>query len=198
MARQLEQQKQGIKFLGLIDAPGPSKEIREKELQYTLEDELQGSEQWLSSMEIEENLAVPLLEKLSQLSDLSQVWPLIGDYFAENNIPPDKIKKIVPAYVARLIPNFDQMGIRELIGYQTVIRSVSTAVSLYIPAGKVDTRVHFFIPAERENHEEIQNWTDFCGSPIRDYEVTGNHVSMMHPPHVIQFAGKLKHILGSI
>jgi amino acid adenylation domain-containing protein len=198
MAWQIEQQKEEVKFLGLMDAPGPLKEIKEKELQHTLQDEMQGVEQWLSQLEIEENLTSTLKEELSHVSDLSQVWPLIVDYFAENNVPAEPLKKMVPAYIAQLIPNYQQMGVKELLNYQTIIRSISTAVTYYTPTSKINTQVHFFVPTERENHEEIQNWTHYCTMPILDHEVTGNHVSMMQEPNVVFFARQLENILSYI
>jgi amino acid adenylation domain-containing protein len=199
VARQLEQENNEVKFLGLIDTPGPLEEIRENNPQYTINMELDWVKNWLSNVEIEDNQRAAINEELSQLIDLNRVWPFIADYFAENHIPADILKKLVPPYIAGLIPNFEQMGVRELIGYQTLIHSFNIASNFYLPADKIASPVHFFMPTETDDpdQKEIHRWQEYCSTPIRIHEVPGNHISMMQEPDVVSFARQLDNLINA-
>jgi thioesterase domain-containing protein len=57
----------------------------------------------------------------------------------------------------------------------------------YIPAGKLNTRTHFF-EANRLKIPKKNLWSNYCSKPIAFYEVEGGHFSIFEIPEALEFA----------
>ncbi len=178
IARQLENRGEKMSFIGLIDAPGPQQDWSQEEPPFSLESELN----WLLKLLNEPRLT----KKIKQASTLTELWSIILNHLEDNHYSVKTIEQLIPADLFQNIPNYNLLGIRELIYSVNVMRTLTRARALYIPAKKIQTTVHYFnaslsAPAKEE-------WQDYCAAPIIYHEIPGDHFSIFKKPHVRQTA----------
>jgi amino acid adenylation domain-containing protein/FkbM family methyltransferase len=173
MALQLEKMGERIAFLGLIDAPGPQKDVQKNLVPFTLESELDYVKDYIPEGDIK--------ERFKKISQLDVLWSDIVAYLYAKNFDVDIIKRVIVGYGMQALPNFNQLGIRETIYYLNVGRSLTRARTNYIPGEKIQTRLHF-IKASQSPEIFIDNWRDYCIGPIQCHEITGDHYSILKEP----------------
>lgn len=187
MVRQLEQIKENIQFFAIInaDAPGTDPGLGVKE--FTYESELN----WVLDY-----LPETIREKLDNVTGVSRMWSLIVEHLEAIHYDAGLIRKQIPAPISRALPNFDQMGLRELIYQLNLGRTFYNARSQYIPQGKIDTPIHFFrASAGKEN---IKPWGQYTTHPIRFYEVEGDHYSIFMKPNVVETAKRFSRVINRV
>ncbi|MCP5049954.1 MAG: hypothetical protein GY940_22495, partial [bacterium] len=74
------------------------------------------------------------------------------------------------------------------------LQSFNYAGAVYIPNGKVGTKIHFFA-ASRHKLKNRERWADYCKKPVHYYEVEGDHFSIFKMPDVEAFAETFNGIL---
>jgi amino acid adenylation domain-containing protein len=189
MVRQLELMEENVEFLAVIDSPAPHEDLWKNTSEFTLESELKWLTDYLTDDKIKEEIA--------HLTHLRQLWQVIVDYLEKTNFDVQRIRELIPGNMAGAIPNYDQLGRKELIYYFNVIRIFANARALYIPPGKINTPIHYF--GASESVEIIpQYWTNYCQKPLKMYEVRGSHSSIFKIPQVAEFAGIFDNILNRV
>jgi tyrocidine synthetase-3 len=183
----LEQRGEEVKFFGMINAAPPVPGQSAGVIDFTPATEAEELGKFLPSEEFK--------EKLEAAGDLQQLWGLLVDYLLDNNIDPAVVRKNIPPHISRAIPNFDNQGIRELIFYSNMIRSLNRARSKYIPAGKNRTAIHFFGASQTVIHNRDE-WNKYIDCPLKFYEVTGDHFSIFKPPNALPFGRIFSRVMG--
>ncbi|MCP5104690.1 MAG: hypothetical protein GY950_15000, partial [bacterium] len=175
MAVQLEEMGVETGFLGLIDSPGPSVVSGEGTGEFTLESESDWLWEYLPGNEIK--------EKVKKAADINEIWPIIVSHLEENNFSVESVKRLIPDDLTRIIPHYDRSGIRELISYLNIGRTLTNARALYIPANKIHTTLHYFKAGESPVIFQ-DSWNDYCLKPIKPYEIPGDHFSLLKKSEV--------------
>ncbi len=175
VARQLENRGENISFLGLIDSPGPQKEWVQQAPRFTLAADIA----WILEYLPDPHLA----KKINHVSSLTQLWEIVLAHLEKNNDHVEALKQIIPPHVAQAIPNFERLQIRELIYAFNINRTLSQARTLYMPAEKIQTTMHYF-NASLSPSILKEGWQEYCAAPILYQEIPGDHFSIFKKPHV--------------
>ncbi len=189
MVEQLEQQGECIGFLGLIDSPPPHMELRERAAKFNIESELNFIEHYSIGIEIK--------KRLKKVNELSQLWPWVVDYLETNHYDVEPIKKAIAEYGIQALPNYHQLNIRESIYYLSVGRTFRHAQVNYTPKASVHTLVYYF--AATQSTEIIkERWNHWCCQPVKFYEVSGDHFSILKVPQVEHFAKLFDNVMKNL
>jgi amino acid adenylation domain-containing protein len=175
---QLEKMGEKVSFLGLVDSPGPQPNLRKEISEFKVESELDWLWHYLPDTQIK--------EKVINVSDKNEIWSIIVNHFEENNLHVEIIKRVIPDHLVQLLPNYHQLGIRELIYYLNLNRTLTHARTFYIPSEKIRTTLQYF-KAHQSSQEFQASWNDYCIN-IKSVEIPGEHLSIFKPPDVEQTA----------
>ncbi|MDQ1355127.1 MAG: hypothetical protein QG657_5437, partial [Acidobacteriota bacterium] len=178
MAYQLETMGETVSFLGLIDSPAPAPTSLKKET-FTAGSELAWLKDYIPGEQIN--------ERLKGITDINKTWWEVIAYLEENHYPVEAVRQLIPAYLAQIIPNYERLGLRELVYYLNLGRSLDRARDIYIPGGKINTELHHFTAVDSKEILK-ESWAEYCHSAIRVYELSGNHYSILKMPAVDQTA----------
>jgi amino acid adenylation domain-containing protein len=194
MARQLEQQQEKIDFLALIDTWPPDKKLLKQAIEFNRETEVNLINKYFHNKKIKNRL-----EYAAEIN-INRIWPEILEHLQEKekkfNI--QIIKDSVPQGFAKIIPNFQQISIKELIYYLNMVRTYENARNKYIPKGKINTKIHFFKAGEETGAINAEKWNLYCREPIQLYEIPGHHVSILKKPQVASFAKLFDNVIQGI
>lgn len=193
MVRQLEQRGEETGFLALIDTLPPNQDVPGRGMTFNLESELKLIRRYFLGRTVEDKI-----ENIDEIG-IDQVWSEVMEYLEESEFNIKRIKDSVPGDFARLIPiqDFAQIGIKELIYYLNMVRTLDNARNKYIPVGKINAPVHFFKAGKMENID-TRKWNGYCKGPIRIYEIPGDHFSIFKNPGVVTFAKLFDEIIQKI
>jgi amino acid adenylation domain-containing protein len=184
MARQLEEINEKIAFLALIDSGPPQKALRRYVSRFDLKSELK----WVMKLLPDKKVK----QKIRRISENHQLWKFIVDYLENNGVYRDWIFKIHP-HIPRIIPDFDRLGLKELIQRINLIRTLESASYAYIPPGKIHTTINFFKASESEFNQ--QTWNNYCQKPMKLHKIHGDHFSIFQLHHMVPFAKTFNEIL---
>ena len=159
-----------------MDSPGPRPDRVEEIREFNLESESNWLWQYLPGNEIK--------EKVKQAKSIDEIWTMTVNYFKENHLDIEKVRQLLDRDVARIIPHFHQLGIRELLAHFNTNRSLTRARALYFPSKKINTPLHFFAASESLGIFQ-ESWRDYCMEPIKSSELSGDHFSIFKLPHVV-------------
>jgi thioesterase domain-containing protein len=103
------------------------------------------------------------------------------------NFDVQLVKKVVMEEEENIVPDYQGLGIAQVINYLNVNRTLKRARERYVPPGKVHAPVRFFIPRKSK---ELRNekWDDYCHRPVSYYEIAAGHYTMLKMPVAAQFA----------
>ncbi|UCH92906.1 MAG: amino acid adenylation domain-containing protein, partial [Candidatus Aminicenantes bacterium] len=178
IVKQLEQKKEEVAFLALIDSLSPQQCAIKNIPMFSLESEKNFIKKYLSDRKFE--------KELDHTVDMENIWLFIIDYLESHHFDVEIIKKAIVEFEAQVVPGYHQLSIAELIRYLNLGRTFHQARAAYIPSGKVKTTVHFFKASESQFKQ--QSWNNYCLRPIKSHQIEGNHFSIMQMPQVISFA----------
>jgi amino acid adenylation domain-containing protein len=184
MTRQLEQQQEKIDFLALIDTLPPDKNLLKQGIEFNPETEVNLIRDYFQEGKIKKRL-----ENAFKLN-INGIWPEILDYMTgkENEFYIKIIKDSLPKGLAKIIPNFQQLGLKDLIYYLNMVRTFDNARNKYIPQMKINAKVHFFKASEETVAIDAEKWNLYCQEPMRLYKIPGDHVSILKKPHLVSLA----------
>ncbi|MDQ1350344.1 MAG: hypothetical protein QG657_645 [Acidobacteriota bacterium] len=178
MVLQLERLGEAVSFLGLLDAPGPQGDWKEQAFAFTPQSEKElFLEYWQGDNRIH--------EEVNNRTDMNEIWSSIVNFWEENHYSVDIIKAMIPDYLAQIIPNYQRLGARDLIYYLNIGRTLTNARLDYIPSRKIITELHYF-KANQSPRVFLNSWNDYCANPVKTYEISGTHFSILKSPAVIQ------------
>ncbi len=178
IAYQLEAIGETVSFLGLIDSPAPAPASLKEEI-FTVGSEMAWLKDYFPGEQID--------KKLKNITDINKTWSEVITYLEENHYSVKKVRQLIPAYLAQIIPGFERLGLRELIYYLNLGRSLTHARALYIPGGKIHTELHHFTAVDSKKIVK-ESWVEYCHSPIKVCELSGNHYSILKMPAAAQTA----------
>ena len=188
MAFQLEAKGETVSFLSLIDSPGPRSVHGSLEMEeFTADSE----KYWLKDYLPDE----PLAEKLKNITDINKMWAEVITYLEEEQYPIERVRQLIPPYLAQIIPGYEQLRLRELIYYLNLGRSLTQARAIYVPKGKIQTKIHF-IKASESKEISPENWAEYCLNPMDKYEIISNHYSILEMPAVYQTVQLFRNLLS--
>jgi len=179
MVRQLEQMAEEIAFLAIIDAPPPPTNFRKNQGKFTRESELKWLQQYFPG--------IMKYIKPENTTGLGEIWSWVVEYLQTNDFDIETVKTFIPEHVIRALANHDNVGIKELIYYLNSNRTLVNARALYIPAGKINTPIHYFAAARSRNIKK-DRWNKYCKKSLKAYEIPGDHFSIFEHPGVVEFA----------
>jgi amino acid adenylation domain-containing protein len=184
MVYQMEQMKEQVRFLALIDTLPPAKNLLKQGIEFNRETELNLIRDYFQEEKIKKRL-----ENAFKLN-INGIWPEILDYMTgkENEFYIKIIKNSLPKGFAKIIPNFHQLGLKDLIYHLNMVRTFDNARNKYIPQIKINTKVHFFKASEETVAIDAEKWNLYCQEPIRLYKIPGDHVSILKKPQVVSLA----------
>jgi thioesterase domain-containing protein len=185
MVRQLEENGEAVDYLALIDSPPPLKNTADTVFEFTPESEVS----WLSDYLPDEDLK----EAIKKLPDIHAIWSTILDYFEESDFDPEVVKRAIPGNLVKMIPNVDQLNIRQLVMYLNIIRSLDRARSIYLPPAKVKAPV-YFVGASESKRVKKEEWNQYTEVPATFDEVPGDHFSILRTPQVKNLARIFKNL----
>jgi amino acid adenylation domain-containing protein len=188
IAAQLELLNDEVKFLALIDAAPPSRDLSKNETPITLESELNWIRDYFQGIEIK--------EKLKDVTEFHQLWPLIVNHLETGGFDVESIKNVIPKEILDIIPGYDQIGIRELVDGVNLVRTLNNARAFYIPSGKIHTTLHYFGAAESTGIRK-EHWNDYCSQPMKVYKVAGDHYSIFKAPDVVPLAALFADVVNN-
>jgi thioesterase domain-containing protein/acyl carrier protein len=178
IARQLEELRQEVAFLGLIDSHPPQKKLKKWVTQFDVQSELK----WIITLIPDESIKL----QAHHISENQRFWRFIVEYVKKSRIDIHRIKKNLPHHVVNLIPNFDEIELKELLRRVNLIRTLDNARNAYIPTEKIRTTIHFF--AATESQFRKNTWNHYCQKSTKFYKVIGDHFSIFKSPGVAEFA----------
>jgi amino acid adenylation domain-containing protein len=184
---QLEIMGENIYFLAVIDSPGPQGNRIEEQIQFNLESEIHWVCQYLPDEVIK--------EKVRNLNDINELWPIILDHLVENHLSVEIIKRLIPGQLAQIIPNYNQLKIKELVYYMNLNRTLTYARRFFIPSRKIHTTLYYFKASQSLAAQD--SWNDYCLKPIKSYEVPGDHFSIFKAPNVVRSAKIVEKVLNN-
>jgi len=191
MALQLETSGENVSFLGLIDAPSPQSDRSKALPHFTLETEINLLMDYWPDDQIK--------DKVKQVTHIDEIWPIVVNYLEkkENNYNADTIKTLIPGDLARLIPNYDQANIKELIYYLNMNRTLTASLLRYIPCGKINILAHYFKASETPGIIK-KGWDDYCSKSLETYEIEGDHFSILKKPSVTRVGEIVEMLLNKV
>ncbi|NIM16730.1 MAG: amino acid adenylation domain-containing protein, partial [Candidatus Aminicenantes bacterium] len=184
MIRQLERNGENIKFLAVIDAPAPPKDLPAGGSGFTVESELGFVQPYLKDKEI--------IGKLKKVSDISHFWSLFVGYLESSSLNDsdltEKVRQVITEYEAHVVPDYHQLSIGQLIRYLNLGRTFRNARALYSPDEKINVPIYYFGASQSKGTIKKDNWNDYSRNPITFCEVTGDHFSIFKVPQVVELA----------
>ncbi|UCH95943.1 MAG: amino acid adenylation domain-containing protein, partial [Candidatus Aminicenantes bacterium] len=186
MVKQLEQIGERTRFLALINSHAPDLHLKNNQEDITFSNELDLVSEFIT--------APGLKKKLECLPSVNQLWPFLLDYLEETGYNIQMIKKAIPRHTALAVPDFENLELRKLMEYFNMIRTFDRARNIYIPAGKIKTKVHFFT-ADKESPGNRKNWNHYCKKPVKYCKIPGDHFSIFKMPEVEAFAKRYKKVM---
>lgn len=207
IARQLELSGHKIGFLSLINSNPPLTSEEEKKRmikQYSLilDDPHQTNFQNCFSKETEIVLAkewltiANLQDIIEDDLDFSDIWLTVAEYFENTEhekLLVNTIKKSIPSDRAGAIPFYENINLRSLLYYLSVLRSDANAQAYYIPKTKIKTAFHYF-EASEDRISRKNLWNNHCEKEQVGHLIQGNHFSIFNIPKVYEFAGIFSNI----
>jgi amino acid adenylation domain-containing protein len=187
MVRQWEDMNENVDFLALIDSPAPRPEIASQINHFTAESEMNGLRDYLTSDTIR--------EKIRGASSIDELWSLIVDSREEIPLNTEKIVASIPDIERFALPDIGKQDKKELIRIMNRIRTILQARERYVPGGIIHTPMHFFA-ASQSDKIDSRGWMDYCKTPIKFYEIQGDHFSIMERPVVSQLCRTIDKILN--
>lgn len=170
MARQLEQQGETIALLALLDMPPPAKN--------PLLDLLSYSQFWLTQT-------------------LPEIWPYVGDYFAQSNQNPSTADKQWQKKISQVLAKLKTANTTSIL---STIKANSFATFYYRPdryQGKI-TLLRTVSSLGLDVQDSTLGWSQYSSQEVEVHLVPGRHLNFLRPPHVQKVAQRLKYCFERI
>jgi thioesterase domain-containing protein len=178
-----------VACLTLIDSPGPGLDTPERAQDFKKESEMKWLCQYLPDKKIK--------EKLKKAADINEIWWIIENHLQQDHFNIEIIRRFIPGHLAQLIPNYHQLGTRELIDHLNINRTLTRARALYFPAGRINSTLYYFKASESPVLFK-ERWNNYCFHPVKSYDITSHHFSILKKPAVEQTVKTLGLILQEI
>ncbi|HLP47180.1 MAG TPA: thioesterase domain-containing protein, partial [Candidatus Kapabacteria bacterium] len=191
IVNQLEHENQVVSFLALIDVTSPPGHSPKNEIDFTMQTESEWIKRYLGDSD-------EIKRIIAKNAGIRQLWNDVVDYLAaQPGHDWEAIKKSIPPGIARVIPNFHRLEIKQAIYYLNRIRSLNNARNRYTPGEKPATAAHFFA-ADRSVVLTGSHWAEYFQKPLKIHKIKGDHFSIFQKPEVIEFARIFEQVLQEV
>lgn len=174
MTRILEELGEKVELLGMINSLAPQKGLIEGAGDFSYDSELTIFKTYFDIKGFVEKI-----DKLSNtyFDNVNDIWKYFIKHLESNEIGEKELREYVPEELFRLIPNFNNLNVRELVYYINLFRSSQNSRAIYIPKQNVKANICFF-EATEEKVANKERWYIYSDSSIYKYDVQGNHVTI--------------------
>jgi thioesterase domain-containing protein len=180
IARQMEQIGDPLALLAFFDCGGPLGRLNNHVRQFTLDTEKSFLKKLFSGTEIE--------IELEKITNIDHIWPFVVDFLESGQANTGELKKkLVMEDEILAMFNYEGLPTAGLIQYINLYRTLMNACHQYIPAGKIQTPIHFFT-GNQSSRKAPEYWNDYCYTPMIYHEVSGDHYSILRQPQVMELA----------
>ncbi|MCX6578639.1 MAG: amino acid adenylation domain-containing protein [Candidatus Aminicenantes bacterium] len=185
MALQLERIGETLSLLAFFDCLGPYYAEDRTPQEFTLETEKNFLRDFFISTGNE--------AELEKINDIEQLWPRAVEILSGNAALVEQLRQSMIEN-ALALPDYDYLTGEELIQYLNLNRTHFNASARYIPAGKINTPIHYF--AANQNTERVESWKDYCHNPVIYHEINGDHHSIFrNEKQIVEFARSFNEVL---
>ncbi len=174
MTRILEELGEKVELLGMINSLAPQKGLIEGAGDFSYDSELTIFKTYFDIK--------GFVEKINKLpntyfDNVNDIWEYFIKHLESNEIGEKEFREYVPGELSRLIPNFNNLNVKELVYYINLFRSSQNSRAIYIPKQNVKANICFF-EATEEKVANKERWYIYSDSLIYKYDVQGNHVTI--------------------
>ncbi len=186
MALQLERIGETLSLLAFFDCLGPYYAEDRTPQEFTLETEKNFLRDFFITTRNE--------AELEKINDIEQLWIMAVEILSGNAVLVEQLRQLMIEN-ALALPDYDYLSSEELIQYLNLNRTHFNASARYIPAGKINTPIHYF--AANQNTGRVESWKDYCHTPIIYYEINGDHHSIFrNKEQIAEFALLFNEVLA--
>jgi thioesterase domain-containing protein/acyl carrier protein len=189
MVRQLEQEKNEVRFFGIIDSVPPNINANVKVKEFTVDSELN----WLRKYFDEEEV----IERFSAELNLKDLWHKVIHYLNNQDGASEIIKDEIVRNIGFNINKYKKASIEDLIKYMNFTRSLSTACSYYIPKNVINSQINYFAARDSKRIRK-ENWNIFTEINMVIKEIKGDHFSIFTAPNVKFLFKQFKESLNDV
>jgi len=174
--------------LALIDSVAPNRTIIEKykDIKFTSESEFKWLQKYLKN-----KCGDKLVGGLKNVKSIEKFWESVQEFLlSAPDISIEVIKESIPVGMTKLISDFSQLGIKELIFHMNTIRTLDSARNKYIPQGKLDTVLYYFVATKSTVFKDKSRttWSNYLTKPPICHYISGDHFSIIQKPDVLELA----------
>jgi thioesterase domain-containing protein len=118
----------------------------------------------------------------------------VVDYVKSSEVHTEELKFLALEDELLAMLNFDGgLRVEEIVQYFNRSRTYVNGFSQYIPAGKIQTPIHYFSGSQSEELQEC--WKNYCYTPVIYHTINGDHYSIFRHPQVMEFAHLFNELL---
>ncbi|MCP4181645.1 MAG: amino acid adenylation domain-containing protein, partial [bacterium] len=173
MIRQLEQENENVRFLGIMDSMPPNISKNANAVEFTVESELSWIRNYIDNDEV--------IAGFNAKSDLKDFWYDIIDYL--KNID-EIVKDVIIKNIGFEIKESKKSSVEELIKHMNFVRSLSRACNYYKPENAIVSQINYFSASDSKN-AFINGWRENSSKDLIVREIEGTHFSIFTLPSVI-------------
>ncbi len=192
IARLMEETGKKLEKLIMIDVPAPKTNIVNRIIKntnkFSLEAEKKVAKLFIADDQIE--------AKIKLATSVEELWQQIIDYYEQNNLDIENIKQSEIRNLAIFIPEYESIGIRELVYNLNYIRALNMSSDGYMPKNKINTQMYMF-EANENNMNDKKTWDRFLAHKMISERMPGNHFTMIQGQNALKLAAKVTELLGS-
>ncbi len=192
IARLMEESGKKLEKLIMIDAPAPKTNIVNRIIKntnkFSLEAEKKVAKLFIADDQIE--------AKIKSATYVEELWQQIIEYYEQNNLSIENIKQSEIRNFAIFIPEYESIGIRELVYNLNYIRALNMSLEGYMPKNKINTQLYMF-EANENNMNDKKAWDKFLANKMISKRIPGNHFTIMQGQNVLKLAAKVTELLES-
>ncbi|MCP4148326.1 MAG: amino acid adenylation domain-containing protein, partial [bacterium] len=179
MVTQLEERNEVIAFLGLIDTQQPSMAAKLKISRFSIRGELRIIELLLAG-------EFAINKEMKNVKPLERFWPALIELLEKNNYNMNFFRDAIRKTLGlQEIQQTRRWTLRDAVYYLNMFRTMGNAARAYIPKDKINTQLHFF-KATQSVHLKEARWNKYTAKPIKNYDIIGDHFSILRPPYVAE------------
>jgi amino acid adenylation domain-containing protein len=188
IVRQLEELRDTVGFFAMIDTYTPQNDLSANVKEFSGYTEWEFLQQLLANEVAHEET----IEKLNKEGEFEDIWPQMADYFETGECSGKILDDLMAKYnIEALLPNKNQLSVRDKIHFLNLLRSINNAWLSYMPVRKINSPIHYFKAMGTIRNQLQVPWYEYSTSQVITYELPGDHYSILTPPAVIGLAGAL-------
>ncbi|MGB7604879.1 MAG: thioesterase domain-containing protein, partial [Lutisporaceae bacterium] len=190
MARLMEEAGKKLDSLILIDAPAPKTNLVNRIIKNTNKFSLEAEKKLAKLFACDDQIEA----KIKSTTSVEELWQQIIEYYEQNNLSPKSIKHSEIMNFASFIPEYESIGIRELVYKLNYIRALNMSLEGYMPKNKINSQMYMF-EASENNISDKKTWDKFLTHKMISERMPGNHFTMMQNQNALKLAAKVTELL---